>query len=130
MLQKLRQFMVGRYGADQLGFALAIFSCVLSFILGFFRNPYLRFIAIIPIGYMIFRIISKDTAKRYGENQIFLKYWNPIYSKIRTEIEHFKDKGHKYYPCPCCKKTLRVPKGRGKIEISCPYCKTKFKKRT
>ena len=32
------------------------------------------------------------------------------------------DKEHKYFTCPNCKTVCRVPRGKGKIVITCPKC--------
>ena len=37
---------------------------------------------------------------------------------------------YRFYKCPQCKQTVRVPKGRGKICITCPKCKTEFIKKS
>lgn len=41
-----------------------------------------------------------------------------------------KDKEHKYFKCPKCKARLRVPKGRGRITVTCPRCGNKFDKKS
>lgn len=40
------------------------------------------------------------------------------------------DREHKYFRCPNCGQMLRVPKGKGKISISCRNCGTTFQKKT
>ena len=35
-----------------------------------------------------------------------------------------------YYRCPKCRQKLRVPRGRGRIQISCPRCGTQFIKKS
>ena len=37
---------------------------------------------------------------------------------------------YRFFKCPQCKQTVRVPKGRGKICITCPKCKTEFIKKS
>lgn len=122
--------MVGRYGVDTLNIALVITGCVLTFILSFIRTPYYRLIGFLPYALMIFRAVSKNHAARIKENNTFLKYYTPLAEYCKKKHRQLQDKEHRYYKCPTCKKVLRVPSGRGKIEINCPYCKTKFKKNT
>ena len=130
MMDKFRQFMVGRYGIDMLNIALIVTGCVLTFVLSFIRTPYYRLIGFLPYAFMIFRAVSKNHAARMKENEVFLKYYTPAAEYCKKKYRQYQDKAHKYYECPTCKKVLRVPSGRGKIEISCPYCNTKFKKNT
>ena len=130
MLDKIRQFMVGRYGNDQLNLALMIFGCVLTFILSFFHSPFIRYLALIPYILAAVRMLSKDIGKRQQENLKFLKVSAPWRNFIIKKVKQLQDKDHRYYQCPRCHNTLRVPKGRGKIKISCPYCSKEFIKKT
>lgn len=137
-MNRLRQFMYGRYGADQLGMALVILGCVVTFVLSLFRMQYQRFfvslllrlVSLIPYLIFLLRALSKDIDRRRAENERFLKYWLPVRSRFVTKAAQLRDKEHRYFKCPGCSRTLRVPKGKGKIEISCPHCQRKFKKRT
>ena len=130
LIQKLKAFLAGRYGPDQLSCALLALGCILTFALSFLRVPYYRFIGLLPILLAAFRFLSKNREKRYAENLRFLQIWTPIRQWGLKKWNQLRDREHRYYPCPTCRRTLRVPRGRGKIEITCPHCKTKFKKRT
>ncbi|MBQ7295522.1 MAG: hypothetical protein IJW86_04935 [Clostridia bacterium] len=130
MLDKLRKFMYGRYGNDQLNLALVIFGCVLTLFLSFFDAAFIRYLGLIPYIVAACRMLSKNIAKRQQENLKFLKISAPWRQFIIKKVKQFQDKDHKYYQCPKCHNTLRVPKGRGKIKISCPHCSTEFIKKT
>ena len=130
MMNRFRQFMAGRYGIDTLNIALTVTGCILTFILSFARTPYYRLIGFLPYGIMIFRAVSKNHQARMKENALFMKYYTPVAEYCKKKYRQFQDKEHKYYKCPTCKRVLRVPSKRGKIEINCPYCHTKFKKNT
>lgn len=129
-MNRFRQFMSGRYGVDTLNIALIVTGCILTFILSFLRTPYYRIIGFLPYALMLFRALSKNHAARIKENNMFLKYYTPVEALFKKKYRQYQDKDHKYYKCPTCKKVLRVPSGRGKIEINCPFCQTKFKKNT
>ena len=137
-MDRIRRFMYGRYGADQLGFALLILGCLVSFIISLFgfrrANGWLllvfKAVAMIPYIVFLLRMFSKNIQKRREENEKFLRLWAPYSAFFSKKASQFRDKEHKYYNCPGCSRTLRVPKGKGKIEISCPHCGRKFKKRT
>lgn len=127
----LRKFMYGRYGIDQLSIALLLLSVSLSIVISIINIPGLSFLVYIPLLISYFRIISKDISKRYQENEKFMKCWQPIKNWFYKKKNRLKDmKTHRYYKCPKCSQTLRVPKGKGNIRIHCPICKNEFKKRT
>jgi hypothetical protein len=127
----LRRMLVGRYGTDQLSLALIVLYFVL-FLLSYI--PYcwfLSWIGLLVFAVILFRTFSKNIAKRYHENQVFLRYWNPVKNWFKNLRAAFLDrKTHRYYRCPNCKQRLRVPKGRGKIKITCPKCHNQFIKKT
>ena len=127
----LRRMLMGRYGTDQLSIALFVLYFVLFFLS---YIPYCRFLAWIGLllfAIILFRTFSRNVTKRYRENQIFLKFWNPIKNWFSKQKRRFHDrKFYRYYKCPNCKQTLRVPKGPGKIKITCPKCRTQFIKKT
>ena len=121
------RFMSGRYGTDKLnttilacGIILSLGSAILtSFIYIPFLNLGLTLASYVLLGWAIFRTFSRQTYKRYRENQRFLQFFKKL-----------KDRDHRYFACPRCRQQVRVPKGNGKISISCPKCKEKFIKKT
>lgn len=126
-----RRFMAGRYGADQLSLALLVVSVVISIIVRFAGIPYLALIVYIPLGFSIFRMLSKNIKRRSMENYKF----HTFVSRIRTWFVKVKrriteSKTHRFFKCPECKAELRLPKGKGKIIITCPKCKHEFMKKT
>ena len=126
----LKKFMYGRYGADQLSRALLILSFVLIVIAGLLpRNlSSLTAIGYIPTLVCIFRIFSKDIYKRKQENYKYLTFENSMTKWFKQKLNRAKDsKTHKYFTCPDCKQKLRVPRGHGKISVTCPKCKKLFK---
>ncbi|BBF41822.1 hypothetical protein lbkm_0502 [Lachnospiraceae bacterium KM106-2] len=135
MMNALRRFMYGRYGTDQLSIGL-LGLCVLTNIISLF-TPYrvdqiLYLVYYFSFVYCIFRILSRNYDKRRKENQKFLGFWNPISYKFKQifHTNEVKDHNHRYYTCKNCKQRIRVPKGKGQIEITCPRCKYQFIKRT
>lgn len=118
---KFNQFMMGRYGSDKLNMALLITSVALSIIGAVI--PWLKLVfVVISYGLMIwaiYRMFSRKTYKRYQENRKFLQLF-----------ERIRDKEHRYFDCPRCRQQVRVPRGKGKISITCPKCREKFIKKT
>ncbi len=127
----LQNFMRGRYGLDSLGLAIICFYFILTLLNIFLRMEIISIIAILLLIYFYFRVLSKAIYKRSQENMKFLRYYDPIRFKFSQWKHQFNDrKIYKYYTCKQCKQKLRVPRGKGKITITCPNCRIKFDKRT
>ncbi len=127
----LRRFMYGRYGVDQFSRALVILALILSVTASFTRYGILMILAYIPLCYVIFRTLSKNIHKRTQENVAYCRFADQVkhwFNSIKLSL--IGTKTHKYYKCNHCKQTIRVPRGKGKICITCPKCKTEFVRRT
>lgn len=119
----LRRFMMGRYGTDKLNMVIlgaGLCACIISMFIHFAPvNLALTLISYVLMGWAIFRTLSRNTYKRYQENRKYL-----------MALQRFKDREHRYYDCPRCRQQVRVPRGKGKIAISCPKCKERFIRKT
>ena len=126
-----KKFMNGRYGVDQFSMVLLVTSILLMIIGRLTGLSLFIFISYIPLIFSIYRMFSKDIAKRRMENYKFSIFISPIYSKYKKMQRRFKErKTYKYFKCPNCHIELRLPKGKGRIKITCPKCKEKFEGRT
>ncbi len=127
----LSRFMVGRYGPDQLSMALVVVSIIASLIVKIVGLPYGTAIAYILLILALVRMLSRNIVARRRENDRFLRYWAPFKSKVKKFFAKLRGlKTHKYFNCPGCKNTLRVPRGRGKLQITCPRCGERFIKKS
>lgn len=127
----MMQFMQGRYGADQMGQMLSAVSMVFLILSLFSRNQGWFLLALIGIVYNYFRMFSKNISKRYAENQKYLTMTAGIRRKLASwKSQLAQRKIYHIYRCPGCKQKIRVPRGRGKIEIRCPKCNTRFVKKS
>lgn len=134
MKEKFIRFMQGRYGVDQLSKVTMGAALVVIILSLFFRGTFgalLNTVGLLAIVYTYFRIFSRNIQNRYAENQ---KYLNLIW-KIQQRFKKEKNmmvqrKTHHIYSCPGCGQKIRIPKGKGKIEIDCPKCHTKFIKKS
>lgn len=123
MKQAFRHFMLGRYGTDKLNLAILTAGLLCTLVSMFLRLPLVNLaLTVLSYGLMIwaiFRCLSRNTYKRYRENRKYLQL-----------VERWKDKENRYFECPRCRQTVRVPRGKGKISITCPKCKEKFIRKT
>ena len=131
MKEKFRKFMIGRYGVDSLSkFMLGTAVVLLVFAMGF-RNNFLNTLACLLVFLCYFRMFSRNYQKRAEENQKFLELKGKAATFLKREKEYFEQrKTHHIYKCPSCKQKIRVPKGKGKICITCPKCHTEFIKKS
>lgn len=129
-LDRLRRFMAGRYGVDELNFALMIATLILSFVRFFVRNGWVLFalmiIDVAIVTWLVYRMLSKKIFMRQKENRAFLKVWNPIKRSVSQWISRRKDTAHRYIRCKKCRERLRLPRGKGRIEVTCPKCRERF----
>ncbi len=131
MREKFSRFMSGRYGADELSKALNI-GVLVCLVISIFSGwiPLLSifyWIGLILMVYTFFRMLSRNVSKRYEENQKFLnaRYQRTVKREAAKKRWAQRDM-YRFYKCPSCKQRVRVPKGRGKICITCPKCRTEF----
>lgn len=114
-----RRFMTGRYGTDKLNMYILGAGVIVCLLTMFIPVALVDLgLSIVSYGLMIwalFRTFSRNTYKRYQENRRFLLF-----------LDRLKDRQHKYFSCPKCRQPVRVPKGKGKISITCPKCREKF----
>lgn len=131
MRERLQRFMMGRYGNDQLNqfiFVVAIICMVLELITHF-SLFYILALVLLILGYV--RTFSKNINKRYAENMNFLEKKDAILNRFRREKYYASQrKDFHIYTCPQCKQKIRIPRGKGKINVTCPKCRTSFIKRS
>ena len=125
-----RRFMQGRYGFDALSLGLLFMCALISMIVKILPESlnFLLSLSFIPLIFYFYRIFSRDIYKRRMENEKFLKKINSFIMHIKKERFLLRDrKIYKYFKCPNCKQKLRIPRGQGKVTITCPKCKHTFK---
>lgn len=119
----LSRVMAGRYGTDQLNMVILCAGLALCLIGVFVRHPLANLLLTLGsyafLALALFRTFSRNTYRRYEENRRF-----------RVWLDRFRDKKHRYYICPRCRQTVRVPRHKGKIAITCPKCGERFVKKT
>ena len=126
----LQRFLYGRYGNDQLNWfliglylALYILSLLTGFGLFYWISVFLVFIT-------LFRMLSRNLAQRRTENAKFMQKAGPVLQWFRLQRTIRKDKEHRYFKCPSCGQHLRVPRGKGKITVTCRGCGASFQEKS
>ena len=130
MREKLLQFMTGRNGNDELNRFLLTADMLLILISVLFNKGIGRIctpLALILLGLTYYRMLSRDLIRRSDENSRYLREREKVLCACRIRKEQWvQRKDYKFFVCPACKATLRVPKGRGKIKIVCRKCGNSF----
>ena len=122
--------MAGRNGNDQLNVFLLIVDLILMLLSGIFSKSIggvLYPIVIALLVYVYFRMFSRNVYTRREANGKYMR----LQYKAAAEIRLFKErwiqrKYYKFFTCPSCRASLRVPRHRGKIKIVCRKCGTSF----
>lgn len=131
MREKIQRFMAGRYGADEFSRVCSMTALILLLLSMFGRFGICYWLAVALMIYSIWRTMSRNVSKRYQENQKYLNYrYRLIVKKDKLKKRFQQRKIYRFYRCPQCRQMVRVPRGRGKICITCPKCRTEFVKKS
>ena len=142
-MYRLANFMRGRRGWDQFSFFLMIFSFAVEILGRILRNPWVYYVGLAIFAYAIFRMLSRNIYKREAENRKYLEITNRF--RNRRYFRQQKKQGtytytqsqqsrngaygttvYAYYYCPACKQQVRIPAGKGRVNVTCPRCGEKF----
>jgi hypothetical protein len=132
MKEKLQRFLSGRYGFDQLFRFLLMTAVVCTLLSVLLRNApvlgsFFNAASVVLLLWATFRVFSRNIEKRYLENLHYMQHVASVIKRflVRREM-HRQRKEYKFFVCPSCKTNLRVPKGKGKINITCCKCGNRF----
>ncbi len=133
MRERFQRFMYGRYGNDELNRLLSIVTLVLLILalvltrVETVLGSVLWVCGVIVLIVSYYRMFSKDIAKRSAENQKFQSYrYRQAVKKQRIKERAEQSKDYKFFKCPKCGVLNRIPRGKGKIQITCPKCGEQF----
>ena len=115
--------MMGRNGSDTLGWVALGLGMVFVLLASVPRLAWMSGLAFLCLAYSIFRMYSRNVAKRREENLRF----TGLFRRLKARLT---DRDHRYFACPQCGQTVRVPRGKGTIKIRCPKCRTQFEKKS
>jgi len=129
--EKLYRFMNGRYGVDSLGYFLMWFTIAEILVNLFIESRLLNALSFFLIIYSYFRMLSRNIAARKRENAFFLSMTAGAGRWIKRKRAFLLLKRrYRVYKCSGCGQRVKIPKGKGKIEITCPKCMHKFIRRS
>lgn len=131
MRERMQRFMMGRYGADDLSKVYLVTTFVMFIISMISGWNIFYWIGLALLIYTYWRMLSKNGTKRYEENQKFVNFRYEMAVKKNNMKKRWAQRStYRFYKCPQCSQTVRVPKGKGKICITCPKCRTEFVKKS
>lgn len=126
----LANFMAGRNGSDQLGLALLIAGIVLSLLSNLSGLGILSLLGLVLYIWAIFRMFSRNVAKRRAENEKYMNFRRNFKSNVSQFFVRLKNgKKFKYFRCPECKARLRLPRKVGEVTVTCGKCRHQFKQK-
>ena len=126
MKNKIRTFLQNAYGFDQFSQHLYYVGIAIFVISMFVRSNVLRITSLIIILYSLYRSLSQKRSKRARELVLYRRLTRNVRVKFKVFFLNIKDREYKYFVCKSCGQQLRVPRKKGKIEITCSRCRHKF----
>lgn len=121
---KLQAFMRGRNGSDELN-RVIVYGALIIYIISLLTNSMvLYYIGFILMIYAMYRMLSRNLYVRREENRKFVTWLET------TRVKMSQRKDYKIFKCKGCGRNIRVPRGKGKVEVTCPMCGSKTIHRT
>lgn len=129
--RKVAEWLRGRQGPDDLAVFSVDLAVVIVLVNVFARTGWLGWVALALVAYAMFRIQSRNLAARSRENAAFLKALGPARPWLQNPRAAWGElRAYKHVRCSSCKQRVRVPRGKGRLRVTCPRCKTKFEVRS
>lgn len=127
MRERMQGFMAGRYGTDQLSKLILWISLACLAVSMFTRLNVFYILGLVLLIYTYYRMFSRNVAKRYAENQKYLNWrYGFAVRRNKRKVHWEQRKIYRFYKCPQCRQKVRVPRGKGKVAITCPKCRMEF----
>ncbi len=118
--------MLTRSGFDAYGLCLLCVFFLLRTLVRMTHLLPLMFLGYAVLLYALFRIFSSKVERRRMENARFLLAFTSFSRWLKWRRTMRQDKEHRYFTCPNCHQPLRVPRGKGRIDVHCRSCGTHF----
>lgn len=122
----IHRFVYGRYGNDSLNLFLIVFYLFLYLLFALTHFELLYWLSLALVFVTLFRLLSRNIPARQKENSQFMRLAGPVIQWYRLQRTMRRDKDHRYFKCPNCGQQLRVPRGKGRITVTCRSCGASF----
>ena len=138
LAQAIARFMYGRYGTDQLARFISCVSLISIFLSVLTRgvgrgglSSLFFYLCVVLLGLSYFRMFSRNYSSRRRENEFYLDKKYRLTSWLKLHRECFRQRrDYAFFRCPGCHQLVRVPRGKGKLRITCRRCGYSFEKKT
>lgn len=123
--EKFQRFMIGRYGADQLGRFLSIVIVILAAVSFFIRSYWfgslIRSVLIILLAILYFRIFSRNITRRSQENNAYIRLHFQVSERLKGWRFHLEERRrYKIFSCPGCNRRYVFPEIMGRSASAVP----------
>ena len=128
---RMRLWMQGRYGQDELNQVLLWSALGLALLGSILKAELFSVLAMPPLIWSLIRCYSRNIHRRREERAAWLRFWGKIRDFFALQKRRWTDrKTYKYFRCKNCGAVMRVPKGKGKLRITCRQCRQEMTKRS
>lgn len=129
--RRLMEWLRGRQGPDDLAVFSVNLAIVIVLVNVFARTGWLGWVGLALVAYAMFRIQSRNLGARARENEAFLRTLGPARPWVQNPRAAWAElRAYKHVRCSSCRQRVRVPRGKGRLRVTCPRCKTKFEVRS
>lgn len=129
--RRLMEWLRGRQGPDDLAVFSVNLAIVIVLVNVFARTGWLGWVGLALVAYAMFRIQSRNLGARARENEAFLRALGPARPWVQNPRAAWAElRAYKHVRCSSCQQRVRVPRGKGRLRVTCPRCKTKFEVRS
>ena len=148
-MEKIKDYLKKIYGLDALSCGCILLSVLINLVTsvlvlrGYAQAKMWNLAAYIPLVICFLRFFSTSRRKRSAENEWFISKVESLFAKKadndygqayrldrNRQIQREDRKHFRFFKCPACRQKIRVPRGKGRIEITCPRCGSKFIKKS
>ena len=131
----LLRVMAGRNGVDRFGrflSAVTVIFLLISLLTGRTGVSSLFWaLGVITFFLGLFRSFSRNLPRRRAENEAYCRLEDRVLGRFRGAGERFRQrKDYRFFRCPSCRTWLRVPRGKGKVQVTCRQCGERFARKT
>lgn len=126
----IARFMYGRYGGDQLNLFLLGLYVALYLVYLVTHLAVFSWLSLALIVVALYRMLSRNPQRRRAENAKFMSVAGPVIRWFHLRRTMHRDKEHRYFKCPNCGQQLRVPRGKGRISVTCRACGATFEEKS